>query len=173
MEKSDGKNISDVLSLIEKQSLNQNINHDNKYNFVFKDINSTNFSYINGLAYVIIKCNLKFIKTNYNNSVPFLTDITFPSVLKDIYVEVCKKYFDIKDNYLSIIDNTFGNKKDGLVLFPTIKLNNGNLIQCGEGKYKLTLQFGSVLNKKYFDKICEERQSRHLKLTFTQKILRK
>ena len=141
------------------------INHDNKYYIVFKGINHTNYSYINGLPYVIIKCNLKFIKTNYYNNVPFLSDIKFLSVFKDTYEEMCKKFFDSKEYYLSIIDNTFGNIKDDLVLFSRTKLNNGNLIQCGEGKYKLTLHFGSVLNKKYFDKICEETNA-SLKINF-------
>ena len=40
------------------------------------------------------------------------------------------------------------------------------LFNCGEGKYKLTLQFGSVLNKN-LTKSVKERQSRNLKLTFT------
>ena len=38
-----------------------------------------------------------------------------------------------------------------MVLFPKNKLNNEKLIQPGNGNYKLTIQFGSVLNRKYFD----------------------
>ena len=37
------------------------------------------------------------------------------------------------------------------MLFPKIKLDGENLIQSGNGNYKLTIQFGSVLNRKYFD----------------------
>ena len=42
--------------------------------------------------------------------------------------------------------------KNDLVLFPKIKLDSEKLIQSGNGNYKLTIQFGSVLNRKYFDK---------------------
>ena len=146
MEKSNSKTIGNVLSLIGKQSLKCKINSDNKYNISFKNIRDTNYSYINGLPYIVIKCNLKFIKTKYSNNVPFLTDIQFPGIFHDLYKEVCDKYFE-NENYLENTDDTFGSKKDGLIMFPKIKCKNDDLIHSGNGSYKLTLQFGSILNK--------------------------
>jgi hypothetical protein len=150
MEKS--KTIGNVLSLIKKQSLKHEINSDNKYMILFKSIATTNYSYINGLPYVIIKCNLKFLKSKFSNNVPFLTDIQFPLIFHDMYKQVCEKYFENK-NYLEFTDNTFGNKKEGLVMFPKIKCQNDDLIYSGSGSYKLTLQFGSILNKSEVFKI--------------------
>lgn len=158
MEKS--KNISNVLSLIEKQTLKksskqsfiQEINSDNKYTISFKNIGVTNYSYINGLPYVVIKCNLKFVKSKFCNNIPFLTDIQFPVIFHDLYKKVCEKYFE-DESYLEFTDNTFGNKKDGLVMFPKIKCQNDDLIYSGSGSYKLILQFGSILNKNKFDEV--------------------
>ena len=146
MEKSNSKTIGNVLSLIGKQSLKSKINSDNKYNISFKNIRDTNYSYINELPYIVIKCNLKFIKTKYSNNVPFLTDIQFPGIFYDLYKEVCDKYFE-NENYLENTDDTFGSKKDGLIMFAKIKCKNDDLIHSGNGSYKLTLQFGSILNK--------------------------
>ena len=151
MENTNGKNIGDVLSLIESQSLKCKINSNNKYPIVFKDIGVTKYSFINGLPNMTIKCELRFIKTKYNSNVPLLNNITFPSIFRDIYDTICKKYFNDDIDYLNFNDDTFGNKKNDLVLFPKIKLNNEKLIQSGNGNYKLTIQFGSVLNRKYFD----------------------
>ena len=49
MENTNGKNIGDVLSLIESQSLKCKINSNNKYPIVFKYIGVTKYSFINGL----------------------------------------------------------------------------------------------------------------------------
>ena len=146
------KTISNVLSLIEKQSLKQEINSDNKYTISFKNIGDTNYSYINGLPCVVIKCNMKFIKSKFCNNILFLTDIQFPFIFHDLYKKVCERYFE-DENYLEFTDNTFGNKKDGLVMFPKIKCQNEDLIHSGSGSYKLTLQFGSILNKNKFDEV--------------------
>ena len=83
----------------------------------------------------------------------FLTNITFPSLFKDIYNGICEKYFDNERDYLEVNDDTFGNKKNHLVLFSKIKSDSEKLSQSGNGHYKLTLQFGSVLSKIYFEKI--------------------
>ena len=127
------------------------INSNNKYPIVFKDNSVTKYSLINVLPNVIIKCELRFIKTKYNSNVPLLNNITFPSIFRDVYNTICKKYSVIEKYYLNVNDDTFGNKKNDLVLFPKIKLDSENLIQSGNGNYKLTIQFGSVLNGKYFD----------------------
>ena len=86
MENTNGKNIGDVLSLIESQSLKCKINSNNKYPIVFKDIGDTKYSFINGLPNVIIKCELRFIKTKYNSNVPLLNNVTFPSIFIYIYI---------------------------------------------------------------------------------------
>ena len=152
MENTNGKNIGDVLSLIESQSLKYKINSDSKYPIVFKDIGITKYSFINGLPNIIIKCELRFIKTKYNSNVPLLNNITFPSIHGDVYDTICKNIFDNEKDYLNVNDNTFGNRKNDFVLFPKIKLDSEKLIQSGNGNYKLTIQFGNVLNRKYFDK---------------------
>ena len=69
MENTNGKNIGNVLSLIESQSLKCKIISNNKYPILFKDV-VTKYSFINGLPNVIIKCELRFIKTKYNSNVP-------------------------------------------------------------------------------------------------------
>ena len=51
MENTNGKNIGDVLSLIESQSLKCKINSNNKYPIVFKDIGVTKYSFINEYKY--------------------------------------------------------------------------------------------------------------------------
>ena len=38
------------------------------------------------------------------------------------------------------------------MIFPKIKPDNEKRIKSGNGNYKLSIQFGSVLNRKYFDK---------------------
>ena len=55
-----------------------------------------------------------------------------------------RSIFNDDIDYLNFNDDTFGNKKNDLVLFPKIKLNNEKLIQSGNRNYKLTIQFGSV-----------------------------
>ena len=143
------KTIANVLSLIKSQSLKREINDDTQYNISFKKIRDTKYSYINELPYVVIKCNLKFIKTMYSNNVPFLTDIQFPGIFHGLYKEVCDQYFE--NDYLKNTDDTFGNKEKELVMFPKIKCKNNDLIQSGNGSYKLTLQFGSILSKEKYN----------------------
>ena len=100
------KNIGDVLSLIESQSLKCKINSNNKYPIVFKDIGVTKYSFINGLPNMTIKCELRFIKTKYNSNVPLLNNITFPSIFRDIYDTICKKYFNDDIDYLNFNDDS-------------------------------------------------------------------
>ena len=81
-----------TIENIRKCSL-QNGNTSTKYFCVFKEIDNTNYCYINGIPKIVIKADVIVFKTKFNPKNILLKNMKFPKCFSDIYETVLNKYF--------------------------------------------------------------------------------